>query len=292
MDEVTRIPAEPAATPLGSEAAARGRDSLGAPARAEGLPAEGSRHATAIRVVSVLATLALWEWFGRDVNPIFFSYPTAIFETVPGMLRSGELVDAFLSSMLPFAIGFASAIVTGVLLGLLMGRYWLVEKVLEAQITALYSTPNVALIPLVILWFGLGAKAKVVIVILAAVFPILINTYDGVRNVSRGFVEIGQAEGASSLQIFGKIILPASLPFIMSGIRLSIGRAVVGIVVAEMFTAITGLGGAIVYYGNQFATAKLLVIVIVLSLLGVVLTQGARVMERRLAMWKETERAR
>jgi NitT/TauT family transport system permease protein len=248
--------------------------------------------APVIRVLSVLATLGLWEWFGRGISPIFFSYPTAILRTVPSMIQSGEILDAFLMSMQPFVAGFGLAIAVGVPLGLLMGRYRLAENLLEAQITALYSTPNVALIPLVILWFGLGAKAKIAIVFLAAVFPILINTQDGVRNVSRGFVEIGQAEGAASFQIFSKIILPASLPFIMSGIRLSIGRAVVGIVVAEMFTAITGLGGAIVYYGNQFATAKLLVIVIVLSLLGVALTQGARVLERRLALWKETERAR
>lgn len=248
-------------------------------------------NATAIRVLSVLATLVLWEWVGRDINPIFFSYPSAILSVVPSMLRSGELVAIFLASMQPFAVGFGLAIVIGVVLGLLMGRYRLMENLLEAQITALYSTPNVALIPLVILWFGLGAQAKVFIVLLSAVFPILINTQDGVRNVSRGFVEIGQAEGARPLQIFTKIILSASLPFIMSGIRLSIGRAVVGIVVAEMFTAITGLGGAIVYYGNQFATAKLLVVVIVLSLLGVLLTQSARATERRLALWKETERA-
>jgi NitT/TauT family transport system permease protein len=255
-------------------------------------PVDFRLGAPLIRVFSVLATLLLWEWLGRGISPIFFSYPTAILRTVPSMIQSGEILDAFLTSMQPFVAGFGLAIGVGVPLGLLMGRYRLAENLLEAQITALYSTPNVALIPLVILWFGLGAKAKIAIVFLSAVFPILINTQDGVRNVSRGFVEIGQAEGAASFQIFSKIILPASLPFIMSGIRLSIGRAVVGIVVAEMFTAITGLGGAIVYYGNQFATAKLLVIVIVLSLLGVALTQGARALERRLALWKETERAR
>src|SRR5262249_8379020 len=145
MDKVNPIPADPDAAPLGSEAAARRRDSVRAAARGGGLPAEGGRYATAIRVVSVLTTLALSEWFGRDVNPIFFPSPTAIFKTVPGMLRSGELVDAFLSSMQPFAVGFVSAIVIGVLMGLLMGRYRLVENMLEAQITALYSTPNVAL---------------------------------------------------------------------------------------------------------------------------------------------------
>jgi NitT/TauT family transport system permease protein len=158
-------------------------------------------------------------------------------------------------------------------------------------VSALYSTPNVALIPLLILWFGLGMLSKIVIVFLAAFFPIIVNTYGGVRNVSRGLVEIAQAEGASEAQIFSKIIVPASLPFIMTGIRLAVGRAVVGMVVAEMFTAMSGLGGAIVYYGSAFATDKLFVVIILLALLGVSLTEAVKWLEVRLAPWKETERA-
>jgi ABC-type nitrate/sulfonate/bicarbonate transport system permease component len=143
----------------------------------------------------------------------------------------------------------------------------------------------------IILWFGLGLLSKIVIVFLAAFFPIIVNTYSGVRNVSRGQVEVALAEGANEAQIFAKIVIPASLPFITTGIRLAVGRAVVGMVVAEMFTAVTGLGGAIVAYGNAFATDKLFVVIIVLALLGVTLTELIRVLERRLAPWKETERA-
>ena len=189
------------------------------------------------------------------------------------------------------AIGLSFAVVFGTLLGLLMGRYRFFDQLLDVQISALYATPNVALIPLIILWFGLGLTAKVTIIFLAGFFPIVINTQAGVRNVSRGLVEVAMAEAANQLQIFTKIVIPASLPFIATGIRLAMGRAVVAMVVAEMFTAVTGLGGAIVSYGNAFATNKLFVIIIVLALLGVSLTESVRWVERRIAPWKETERA-
>jgi ABC-type nitrate/sulfonate/bicarbonate transport system permease component len=244
-----------------------------------------------VRFSSLVLTLAIWEWYGRSVDPVFFSYPSAILAAVPALVATGELQAAFIYSMQSLSIGLGFAILLGTTLGLLMGRYRLVDQSLDVQISALYSTPNVALIPVIILWFGLGLLSKIVIVFLAAFFPIIVNTYSGVRNVSRGQVEVALAEGANEAQIFAKIVIPASLPFITTGIRLAVGRAVVGMVVAEMFTAVTGLGGAIVAYGNAFATDKLFVVIIVLALLGVTLTELIRVLERRLAPWKETERA-
>jgi ABC-type nitrate/sulfonate/bicarbonate transport system permease component len=244
-----------------------------------------------LRTLSVGVTLALWEWYGRGVDPIFLSYPTAIMAAVPRMLASGELMSAFWISLQGLLVGIALAIGTGVLLGLLTGRYRTVDYLLDVQITALYSTPHVALIPLLILWFGLGPAAKLVLIFLSAFFPIVINTHSGVRNISHGLVEVALAEGASERQIFTKIVLPAALPFIMTGIRLAMGRAVVAMVVAEMFTAVAGLGGAIVRYGAAFATDKLFVVIIVLALMGVGLTELVRGLERWLTPWKETERA-
>jgi ABC-type nitrate/sulfonate/bicarbonate transport system permease component len=244
-----------------------------------------------LRTLSVAVTLALWEWYGRGVDPIFLSYPTAIMAAVPRMLASGELMSAFWISLQGLLVGIALAIGTGVLLGLLTGRYRTVDYLLDVQITALYSTPHVALIPLLILWFGLGPAAKLVLIFLSAFFPIVINTHSGVRNISHGLVEVALAEGASERQIFTKIVLPAALPFIMTGVRLAMGRAVVAMVVAEMFTAVAGLGGAIVRYGAAFATDKLFVVIIVLALMGVGLTELVRGLERWLTPWKETERA-
>lgn len=249
------------------------------------------RRGKFVRIVSLAVTLGVWEWYGRGVDPIFLSYPTAILAAVPDMIRSGELQANFLASIKSILIGLTLAIAFGTTLGLLMGRYRFCDQLLDMQINALYATPNVALIPLIILWFGLGTTSKVVIIFLAGFFPIVINTHAGVRNVSRGLVEVAMAEAASQLQIFTKIVIPASLPFIATGIRLATGRAVVAMVVAEMFTAVVGLGGAIINYGNAFATNKLFVVIIVLALLGVTLTESVRWIERRIAPWKETERA-
>lgn len=249
------------------------------------------QYGLAVRIASVVTTLAVWEWFGRSVNPIFASYPSAIVAAVPEMISSGRLPTAMLESLQALSIGLSLAMVLGTVIGLLMGRYRLIDQILDTQISALYSTPNVALIPLLILWFGLGLSAKVAIIFMAAFFPIIVNTYSGVRNVSRGLVEVALAENASEAQIFSKIVVPAALPFIATGIRLAIGRAVVSMVVAEMFTALSGLGGAIVVYGNAFATDRLFVIIIVLAVLGVLLTEAVRIVESRLAVWKETERA-
>jgi NitT/TauT family transport system permease protein len=251
----------------------------------------GTRRALALRVGSVLITLVAWEFYGRSINPIFLSYPTAIAEAVPQLFGSGELPRAIAQSSQALVAGFLLAVVLGTLIGLAMGRYRTVDYLLDVQVNALYSTPTVVLVPLIILWFGLDVESKIVVIFLSVVFPMIVNTYAGVRNVGRNLIQIVQAEGATELQIFTKIIVPAAIPFIMTGIRLAVGRAVVGMVVAEFFTAINGLGGVIIAYSNAFATAKVFVAIAVLVILGVGLTEAARWLEHRVAPWKETERA-
>jgi ABC-type nitrate/sulfonate/bicarbonate transport system permease component len=239
-----------------------------------------------LKIASVAVTLLVWEWYGRGVSSIFFSYPTAIAAAVPEMIRSGELGRALLSSLQPFVVGWGASIVLGVLVGLLMGRYRVVDALLDAQISALYSAPTVALIPIFILWLGLGFQAKVAIIFLSAFFPIAINSQSGARSVTPDLIDIGRVERAREDQIFTKIVVPASLPFIMTGIRLSVGRAVVGMVVAEMFTAITGLGGAIVLYSSTYKMDRLFVSVIVLAMMGVGLTYLIKRLERGLMPWR------
>ena len=246
----------------------------------------GSRQIFWIRIVSIVATLSVWEWYGRGVNPIFFSYPTAVVRAVPEMVRSGELQEAIVESLQPFSVGWVTAIVLGITIGLLMGRYRAVEGLLDSQVTALYSTPTVALIPLFILWLGLGFQAKVAIIFLSGFFPVTVNTFGGVKSVTSDLIDIGRVERAREDQIFRKIIIPSSLPFILTGVRLSVGRAVVGMVVAELFTAISGLGGSIEFYGSTYQMDRLLVSVIILALLGILLTQAVRLLENRLMPWR------
>jgi NitT/TauT family transport system permease protein len=250
-----------------------------------------SDHPRLIRITSVAIFLVAWELYGRSINPIFLSYPTAIAAAAVDMIRSGQLVAAFLQSMQGLVIGFGLAIIIGISLGVLMARYRVLNLALDPFLVALYATPMVALIPLLMLWLGLGLAAKIVIIFEACVFPIVMNTYAGVRNVSRANVDVARAYGASDRQVLRLVMLPSALPFIMAGIRLAVGRGVIGMVVAEFFTTLSGLGSLIIVFENAFATAKLFVPVITLSLLGVGLTHLVQVLERRMAPWKETERA-
>lgn len=243
-----------------------------------------------IRVISVVTFLLLWEVFGRRVDPILMSYPSAIVVAFYQLLLSGELFYEAGRSIRSFLAGFGLAIFFGILIGILMGAYRRFEYAIDPFINALYSTPNVALIPLMILWLGLGLVAKIAVVFLIAFFPIVVSTFSGVKNISGSLVEIGRAFGLNDVQIMRKIILPGSIPFIVTGVRLAVGRAVVGMVVAEFFTAISGLGGMIIKYSNRFETDKMFVPIIALAFFGVLLTEAVKIFERKVAPWKETER--
>jgi NitT/TauT family transport system permease protein len=248
-------------------------------------------HLGMVRAVSVAAAILLWEYFGRDVNPLFLSYPSAIARAFVQLLGAGQFTQQAFNSLQVYFVGLAAALLVGILLGLLMGRYRLAEYIFDPFVYALDATPRVALIPILLLWFGLGAPAKIAVVFLSGVFPVLMNTFSGVRTVSAGLVEVGRAYGAGEGKIFTKIIVPASLPFIMAGVRLAVGRALIGIITAEMFAAVTGLGALLIRYSSALATDKFFVPVIFLALLGVILTRAVEMIEKRFAPWKETERA-
>jgi ABC-type nitrate/sulfonate/bicarbonate transport system permease component len=244
-----------------------------------------------LRSAAVFLFLLGWELYGRSLNPIFLSSPTAVAAASVELVRSGELAAALIKSLEGLAIGFSLAVVAGIVLGILMGRFKSVFHVCDPFITIFYATPTVALIPLIMLWFGLGLEAKIVIIFEGCFFPLVINTHAGVRNVSRTTTDVVRAYGASDRQVMTKVVLPSSLPFVMAGIRLAVGRGVIGMVVAEFFTALSGLCSMIIVYSNSFATAKLFVPVITIALLGLGLTTLAKYLERRMAPWKETERA-
>jgi len=245
-----------------------------------------------VRTISVVIFLCFWEVVGRQMDPIFMTYPTAIFEAAVSLTMSGELVRGFLQSLWPFSIGMVISIVCGIPIGLAMGMSRIFEYAIDPYVNALNAIPRVALVPLIILWCGLGVVAKVVIVVSVAIFPVIINTYAGVRDVRGALLDVGHAYSATRWQTMQKIILPASLPFIMAGVRLGVGLGIIGMIVAEFFTAINGLGGIIVQYGNTFQTAQMFVAIFIVGVLGVVLTEAVMALERRWASWRFNERAR
>jgi NitT/TauT family transport system permease protein len=246
----------------------------------------------AIRTVSIAVFLLIWEYYGRRMDPIFMAPPSAILDAALQLLKSGALKKALVESLWPFAVGMVLTVVVGILLGIVIAQWRMLEYLLDPFINALYAIPRIALVPLIILWAGLEFTGKVTILVSVAVFPIIVNTYAGIRDVRGSMLEIGRAYGATESQIFFKIVLPAAIPFIMAGVRLSVGLAIIGIIVAEFFTAISGLGGMIVEYANVFATAKLFVPIIVIAIVGVVLTEFVMWLERRMSRWRTLERER
>jgi ABC-type nitrate/sulfonate/bicarbonate transport system permease component len=240
----------------------------------------------AITSLSVAVLLGVWEFFGRDVNPVFGSYPSAIALAFVEVVRTGQLGAALYESLRPFVVGYGLAIVVGVPLGLLIGRYRVLEAALGIYVTAGYAMPLVALVPLLILWLGLGFAVKAAVVFLMSVFPICINTWLGVTAVPKNLIEVGKSFVASDVVILRRIVLPATLPYIMAGIRLAVGRAVVAMVIAEFFTTISGLGAIIINSANNFDTATMFVPIMVLMVLAIGLNSLIGWVERRVAPWQ------
>jgi ABC-type nitrate/sulfonate/bicarbonate transport system permease component len=240
----------------------------------------------ALRLLVAAVILVSWQIVGQR-NPLFTSYPTAVAQAAWNEITTGVLFPAIGQSFETLALGLLLAVVVGVGVGLAVGRYALVESSIGWLISALNSTPLLALIPLIIVWFGLGIESKVFTVFSLTVFSMIFNTAAGVQAVERNILDVGQAFVASEGQVFRKIILPSSVPFIMTGLRISIGRALIGTVAAEFFTGIGGLGGLIQKYGASYSTNYMLVPVLTLMLIGVILTALARWLETAAAPWRE-----
>jgi ABC-type nitrate/sulfonate/bicarbonate transport system permease component len=243
-------------------------------------------RALAIRVASFVVVLVVWELYGRSVNPILFTYPSAIAAAFGELVGNGELPAYLGQSLQVLVYGLLLAIGAGIPAGVLIARFRTVELATDVYVSALYSTPMVALVPLIVLWFGFKVPAKVVIVFLFMVFPVLINTEQGVKNVDRGLLEVARSFCSTERRLWRDLILPSALPFIAAGVRLAIGRGLVGMVVAEFYTSISGLGYMIVRYANAFETAKLFVPIVTLMVIGVLLLNGARALELWLAPWQ------
>jgi NitT/TauT family transport system permease protein len=237
----------------------------------------------------LVLVLVLWEILGPLINPILFSYPSKIAVAFYELTISGELPYYAAESLQILLYGLGLAILIGVPVAVLMARFKPIDWALELPINALYSTPMVALVPLLVLWFGIYMQAKVIVVFLFAVFPILINTYQGVRECDRNMLEVARSFRSPEWRTWQDVLLPFALPYIAAGIRLAIGRGLVGMVIAEFYTTISGLGFMITRYANIFETDKTFVPVILLMFLGIALTAGLKWVERRIAPWSRSD---
>lgn len=239
-----------------------------------------------VRLASVAAGLLLWELYAPTVNPILLKPPSQILLGAVRLLRDGTLGDAILKSLHNFAIGFGIALALGLALGVLTARSRLLFQVTEPWINALYSTPSVALVPFLALWLGIGDLPKVATIAVFAVFPILINTQQGVRHVEPQLLEVARSFLSSERRLWTDVLLPGALPYILAGARLAIGRALVGMVVSEFLTSFNGgLGSLIIQFQNTFRVDLMFVPVITVAVLGMALIGLVQWLERRLAPW-------
>jgi NitT/TauT family transport system permease protein len=238
----------------------------------------------------VVAILIVWEIVGPFISPIFFTYPSKIAVAFYETTVSGELPYFLMQSLEVMVYGLVIAIAVGIPLGVAMARIRWLDWALDLPINALYATPLVAVVPLLVLWFGIYLKAKIIVVFLFAVFPILINTYQGVRECDKGMIEVAQSFRSSEWRMWRDVLLPFAVPYIIAGLRLAIGRGLIGMIIAEFYTTISGLGFMITKYANVFAMDKTFVPVIVLMVLGVSLTTLLKWVGRRIAPWSAANR--
>lgn len=246
---------------------------------------------TLLGISGIVALLAAWELLPHVVTmragtKMFFAPPSQVAVTLWDLFASGKIWSPLAVSATGFAVGLGLAIVVGIPLGVLIGRSQTLNAMLDPFITAFNATPRLVFLPLVLLWFGLGLWSKVVIVFFGAVFPLLINTYEGVRNADRLLVTVVRAFGAREWDIARLVVVPNALPYIIAGLRLAIGRAVLGVVVSEFFGAKDGLGVMMVQAASQYKVDIVFAGLILFTALSLVMTGLVKLVEHRLSRWR------
>ena len=238
-------------------------------------------------IVSVIVFLILWQAFGSTVNPILLATPTAVGNAFVEITKDGSLGPAFLHAMAVLASGFALAAVVGIGLGILMGRSEAAHRVLNPYVSFFQATPLIALTPLVVIWFGIDFQAEVSITFLLAVWSIIINTEEGIRNTPQNLLDMARIYQASRWSVIRNIAIPFAIPYIFAGLRIGIAKGLVGVIIGEMDISLKGLGGLIQNYGDAFQTAELMAAIISSSLVGVLGTVVLEIIRRRIAPWAE-----
>lgn len=238
-----------------------------------------------VLLLAVWESIPLWLTLPRGMA-LFFTTPSRVTAAFFQLLASGEIEKHFYVSATAFIVGLGLSIVVGLPLGLIMGRSAFLENLLDPYVTAANATPRIVFLPLLILWFGIGIWSKILIVFAGAVFPLLINTYVGVKNVNRVLVNVVRSFGANEWQLMKIVVLPNSLPYIIAGLRLAIGRAILGVVVGEFFGSSVGLGYMIASAATNYKVDVVFVGVTIFMALSVVLTLAVKQLEARLASWR------
>jgi NitT/TauT family transport system permease protein len=244
----------------------------------------------AIRLVTFIVVIGAWQFYGDHVNRALFAPPSEVFASlIRQFTTEPSLLEPLVISFAAFAIGMTLGVAVGIPLGLLVGRYRAVEFLLDPYVTFLYVIPSVAFVPLFVLWFGFDFKFQVALVFESTIFPIMINAAAGAKNVESDLIDGGRSFEASEWQIMRTIVIPASLPFVFAGLRIAFSAAWVGVVVAQMTGALTGLGGLIKIYASVYRTADMLVPILVIMVVGVLIHALTSWLLVRLTPWHQAQ---
>ncbi len=243
------------------------------------------RHKLAIPMLSLVVFLGLWQLVGSRINPILLATPSAVGHAFYDITKDGQLWPAFLRALEVLAIGFGIAAVVGIGVGVLMGRSETARRTLNPYVSFFQATPLIALTPLVVIWFGIGYQSEVAITFLLAVWSIIINTSEGVRNTPETLLDMARIYQASERSVVRNIAIPHAVPYIFAGLRIGLAKGMIGVIIGEMDISLKGLGGLITNYGDAFRTAPLLATIITSSMVGVIGTVILELLRRRLAPW-------
>src|SRR5712692_4425465 len=238
---------------------------------------------------AVVLFLATWEAIGNTfqlINPMFMSAPSLIWKAAVQLFGSGEIYNDLYVSGVEFGWGYFLSVIFAIPFGIAIGWYKRMAYTFDPFINAMNATPRVALLPLVIIWLGIGILSKVGIIFLGAVFPLLINTRDGVKTTPLNLLNAARSVGASEWQIFKNVVLPSTVPFILTGLRLAVGRGLIGVMVGELYAATAGIGFMITVAGATFQTDKVFVGVLIFAISGMVLTEVIDRYEHRFDKWR------
>jgi ABC-type nitrate/sulfonate/bicarbonate transport system permease component len=238
---------------------------------------------------SVVLFLTIWELVGNTfqlINPMFMSAPSLIWNAAVQLFVSGEFYNDLYVSGIEVCWGYFLSVAFAIPFGIMIGWYKKNAYIFDPFVNAMNATPRVALLPLVIIWLGIGILSKVGIIFLGAVFPMLINTRDGVKTTPANLLTAAKSFGASEWMLFKTVVLPSTIPFILTGLRLGLGRAIVGVMVGELYAATAGIGFMITVAGATFQTDKVFVGVLVFALTGMIGTEAITRLERRFDKWR------
>jgi NitT/TauT family transport system permease protein len=248
------------------------------------------RESLLVGLTAVVIFLVIWQAVAwrRLVPELFLPGPTDIFAALVGLFNAGTIWRDLWVSGQELIYGYVLAIAFALPLGILMGWYKRVGYAVDPFVAFFYSTPRIVLVPLLIIWFGIGIYSKIAVVFLGAVFPMIVSTMNGVRNVDGSLVKAARSFGASDMQLFRTVVLPGSVPFILTGLRLGIGHALTGVVVGELVAAQAGIGLMMATAGSTFQTSKVFAGMFIIAGSGIALTLLLQKIEQRFQSWKTT----